>query len=144
MSFFLKLRIKPKVRVALVAALLAAPLSLADMPDPAAPDARSSSEVATSQFYDPILTVTPQISYYQKAVLRISGPNDYSLTEHFEDNAPISVDLLAEWEPINNGRGDDASSNSLDRLPAGHYNYEVVLDDGSGNQQVHANSFRLP
>lgn len=145
MSFLLKLRQNSIIRIALVAALLAAPLSsLAEMTDPAAPDARTSLEVATSEFFDTVLTVTPQNGYYQKAVLRVSGPGRYSLTEHFEDNAPISVDLLADWVPLNNGRGDNARSSRLNRLPVGHYSYEVVFADGSGRQQVHADSFRIP
>src|SRR5690606_27047880 len=89
MSFLLKLRQNSIVRIAFVAALLAAPLSsLADRLDHPAPDTRPYAEVATGEFFDTLLTVTPQLGYYQKAVLRVSGPKNYAFTEHYEDNEP--------------------------------------------------------
>src|SRR5690606_28939879 len=139
MSFYLKLREHSIIRIVLVAALFAAPLSTFAETAQGSPDEHTSPEVASSQFSDPILTVTPQIGYYENAVLRVSGPNGYFLTEYFEDIALISVDLLAEREPLEDGREYSSRSSRMEeRLPPGYYNYEVVFYDGSGRQQVHS------
>lgn len=128
--------------IALAAMLLAAPLNaVADPSGQAGPD-QTAKEVAAGQLSGTTLTVTPRIGYYETAVLRVSGPAHYTLTKRFEANAPISAELLSEGDSRADGR--EHAPSPLETLPSGHYNYEVVFDNGSGERPAHAGSFQIP
>lgn len=106
-----------------------------------APD-QTTTEVATGQLKGTALAVDPRIEYYETAVLRVSGPDNYTLTKRFEANASIRVDLLSEGAAVDDGR--DRDSGRLETLPSGQYNYEIVFTDRMGQQSAHSGSFQIP
>lgn len=120
--------------------LIASPAAAVAAPHDQAP-AQAAPEIATDQFGGTTLTVTPNIGYYERAVLRVSGPRHYALTKRFETNAPISADLVSEGQQSIDGEENSEASNAL---PHGRYRYEVVFHTGSAQPKAHTGTFQYP
>lgn len=120
--------------------LIASPAAAAVAPHDKAPEP-AAPEIATDQFGGTTLTVTPSIGYYERAVLRVSGPKHYALTKRFDTNAPISADLVSEGRQAIDGK---ENSEALSALPRGQYRYEVVFHTGSAKTKTHTGTFQYP
>jgi len=131
---------RPGRGATLLAVLLIASPGAAAAPNDQ-PPAQAGPEIATGQFGGAILTVTPSIGYYERAVLRVSGPKHYALSKRFETNAPISADLVSEGQQSIDG---EENSDTLNALPHGQYRYEVVFHTGSAKPKTHTGTFKYP
>jgi hypothetical protein len=90
-----------------------------------------------------ILELVPE-AVWDRALIRISGPDGYSLTERLPAGEPITVDLLARAEqriatdatPAPRSRGESPAA-----LPDGRYVWELELVDAAGDRRTHAGVF---
>lgn len=94
--------------------------------------------IATEQVGGTILTVAPTISY-EKALLRVSGPDGYALSKVFTEGG-ITADLLASAEPLVQGQGAQAIAERL-ILADGRYKYEVVFTGANEKTQSFTGMF---
>jgi hypothetical protein len=105
----------------------------------------AAAPIAGEHIGGTMLTVSPMIAY-ERAVLRISGPGEYELTERFTQGA-IGVDLLAgvgrELAPQST-LGKRPAADAADRvpiLPDGRYIYELSLYLPDGEVRAHRGVF---
>ncbi|MGB5659119.1 MAG: hypothetical protein WBO54_06505, partial [Thermoanaerobaculia bacterium] len=98
--------------------------------------------IATEQVGGTILTVAPTISY-EKALLRVSGPDGYALSKVFTEGG-ITTNLLAEAEPGFRGGQDNRVTEATSErvmLPEGRYRYEVIFTGSDGKTQTFTGMF---
>lgn len=110
----------------------------------AAQPADRSQPIADVQVSGRILTVTPHIAY-ERAVLRVSGPRGYALTQRFATDVPIAVDFRADAEGIAHSQPNSAGAHpdADDRLSAGWYRYEIVFSGPASARRVRLGRFEL-
>lgn len=110
----------------------------------AAPAADPQARVASERFAGTLLILVPQ-SPYERAVVRIAGPEGYSLSQTLPAGSALEVDLLADSEPLSRDRTPSQVEAGADQpmLPDGKYNYELVLFDQAGQRQVQSGSFTV-
>lgn len=98
---------------------------------------------------DTTLTVSPLINY-ESAVLRVSGPDGYTLTKSIFAGGSIAADLLAEQAVRRQSLPNDVAAESDAEeagqvvgpsLPDGRYHYEVVFSDALGVERFHMGMF---
>ena len=103
--------------------------------------------VATESLSATGLTVTSQIAY-ERAILRVSGPEGYYGQASFEIGESIQVDLSSFGRVVSRNE-DDATARPLEEvatlemgaMPDGSYNFEVVFMAGGKRVGVHTSTF---
>lgn len=105
--------------------------------------------IATEQLGGTILTVAPTISY-EKALLRVSGPDSYVLTQSF-NQGQITVDLAAVsvgkvgGSPLTRlpvaGDAETIDALAAPGLVDGRYGYEVIFTGADGKTQTFTGMF---
>ncbi len=98
--------------------------------------------VATESLSATGLSIAPQLAY-EGAVLRISGPGDYSGSRTFENGEAVQVDLQSFGRASGDGRALPEGAVETDEvaMPDGRYNYEVVFWADGRQVGVHTSSF---
>jgi hypothetical protein len=122
--------LEPLAVTALLCGAIASPLLGAPGAPPATP-----TPIATEQLGGTILSLTPQTEY-ERATLRVSGPDGYALTKRFAATTTITADLLLEAETP-----EGAPTRERTILADGRYRYEVVFDAGEEESWVHTGMF---
>jgi len=98
---------------------------------------------------DTTLSVSPLINY-ESAVLRVSGPDGYTLTKSIFEGGSIAANLLAEQEvrrqSLPNAVAAESDAEEAGQvvgptLPDGRYHYEVVFSDALGVERFHMGMF---
>ncbi len=129
----------------LVMALVATSSSVIASPlNQTSPD-QVTEEIATGELVDSTLTVTVHTSYYDTATLRVSGPERYALTKHFEENELVVADLITDRDVRIDGRRkvEAQDQKATEDLAPGRYNYEVVLHGSNADKETHTGSFKI-
>lgn len=110
------------------------------------------AEHLTEHLAGTVLQLEPRVSY-ERAFLRVAGPQGYELRKRLAPGEPIAADLLAEAEtrrPEETGadgkigreeRGEARASWTA--LPEGRYVYEVVFTGAAGESLAHVGHFRV-
>lgn len=95
-----------------------------------------AENIATVESRGTTFNVSPQVSF-DRAVLRISGPEGYELTKRLAAGAAVFADLAAERD-VSPEVGSGALRTPAGGLQDGRYGYEItlVLEDGSARTQV--------
>ena len=120
------------------AATAALILSVAATPLLAGPSA--PTPVMDEQLSGTRLTVTPRVGF-ESAVLRVSGPDGYTLSKQFGNGAPISVDLLTDAEPVETLAGAQVGRLGSGLLADGKYHYEIALTAAAEEEVQHSGMF---
>lgn len=118
-------------------------IAIVIVPAWAGPAEATEATVANEQLAGTVLIMVPQIDY-ERAVLRVAGPEGYGLVKRLAYGSPIKVDLLTESETISRDRAEIAGWHvDPATLRDGKYNYELVLFDELGQRHVQSGSFSV-
>jgi hypothetical protein len=111
---------------------------------PLAAEAPRPGGVATENVSPNGLTISPRIAY-ERATLRISGPQGFAGRRSFAAGEPIQVDLTSFDRRAKNGRSQRATGpmhlSSRSDTPDGRYKFEVVFSVAGRKVGVHTGMF---